>query len=76
MAVRVGDRPWVLGLLVVQAVGLMLRAKGPLNTLPYDIVATLYAGAVLVMLTAATMSAMKAMLTLRALARESSVSAA
>lgn len=62
--------PWVLGVLMVQAVGLTLRAKGPLNSLLLEGVATAYVALVLAILVAATASALKAVLMLRALARE------
>jgi hypothetical protein len=61
--------PWVLGVLVVQVVGLTLRATGPLKSVVLDSVATAYVAVVLTILLTATISAINALLTLRALAR-------
>jgi len=61
--------PWALGVIVVQAVSLLLRTKGDFETLPVDGLASAYIAVVLVLLLVPTWSAIKRLLILRGLAR-------
>ena len=66
-AIAIG--PYLLSILVVQAVALTLRARGgTVNTLSLDAIATGYVLAVLVMLITSTRSAVKTLLALRSTA--------
>jgi hypothetical protein len=66
-AIAVG--PWLLSILFVQAVALTLRSKGTLNTLPLEGIASVYVALIMTMLLTSTASALRALLTLRALVR-------
>jgi hypothetical protein len=61
--------PWLLTVLVVQAVALLLRSKGLDETFALDGIATAYIALVLVLLLAATYSAVKSLLILRLVTR-------
>jgi hypothetical protein len=62
--------PWLLSILVVQAIALTLRARGS-HSLGIDALATAYVVIVLVVLIASTASAVKGLIALRSLAKRS-----
>jgi hypothetical protein len=69
--VAIGVGPWLLAILFIQAIALMLRSKGTLNTIALDGAASLYVVLTMSMLVVATMSAVKALVALRSTVRVS-----